>query len=124
VEDLPGHLEQQHGAQVGEIEARPSIYLTPDPRPTFTQPVPTPRDPMGVPDSLRTSLGDRYLLEGELGQGGMATVYLAEDLKHRRKSDGDAGDRVFAVAVPPGEASGALTCVSLGRVGHPDDPCH
>ena len=34
---------------------------------------------------LTASLADRYLLERELGQGGMATVYLAEDLKHRRK---------------------------------------
>jgi serine/threonine-protein kinase len=36
-------------------------------------------------DRLATSLADRYRLERELGQGGMATVYLAADLKHDRK---------------------------------------
>jgi TolB-like protein/Tfp pilus assembly protein PilF/tRNA A-37 threonylcarbamoyl transferase component Bud32 len=30
-------------------------------------------------------LGAHYAVERELGRGGMATVYLAEDLKHRRK---------------------------------------
>ena len=34
---------------------------------------------------LSTALADRYRVERELGAGGMATVYLAEDLKHRRK---------------------------------------
>jgi serine/threonine-protein kinase len=34
---------------------------------------------------LTAALADRYLLERELGQGGMATVYLAQDLKHDRK---------------------------------------
>ena len=33
---------------------------------------------------LRTALADRYTLERELGCGGMATVYLARDLRHKR----------------------------------------
>ncbi|PKL94149.1 MAG: hypothetical protein CVV20_00005, partial [Gemmatimonadetes bacterium HGW-Gemmatimonadetes-1] len=36
-------------------------------------------------DRLAAALSDRYLIERELGAGGMATVYLAEDLKHHRK---------------------------------------
>jgi len=36
-------------------------------------------------DRLKTALADRYAIERELGAGGMATVYLAEDLKHHRK---------------------------------------
>jgi eukaryotic-like serine/threonine-protein kinase len=37
------------------------------------------------PDRLAAALADRYRIERELGAGGMATVYLAEDLKHRRR---------------------------------------
>jgi serine/threonine-protein kinase len=34
---------------------------------------------------LETALSDRYEVERELGQGGMATVYLAKDLRHDRR---------------------------------------
>ncbi len=33
---------------------------------------------------LRTALASTYLIEREVGQGGMAVVYLAQDLRHRR----------------------------------------
>ena len=36
-------------------------------------------------DLLKAALANHYAIERELGSGGMATVYLAEDLKHNRK---------------------------------------
>ncbi len=36
-------------------------------------------------DHLRSALAERYRIEREVGHGGMATVYLAEDLKHGRQ---------------------------------------
>ena len=38
---------------------------------------------MSLFDRLRDTLSDRYRIERELGRGGMATVYLATDLKHQ-----------------------------------------
>lgn len=41
-----------------------------------------------MPDTvtrLNAALEGRYTIEGELGEGGMATVYLADDVKHQRK---------------------------------------
>ncbi len=34
---------------------------------------------------LNAALEGRYTIERELGEGGVATVYLADDLKHERK---------------------------------------
>ena len=36
-------------------------------------------------ERLNAALQDRYAVERELGQGGMATVFLAEDVRHKRK---------------------------------------
>ena len=56
--------------------------------------------PMVAPLELAESLSDRYRFEGELGQGGMATVYLAHDLEH---------DRAVAIKVLRPELASAKT---------------
>jgi serine/threonine protein kinase/tetratricopeptide (TPR) repeat protein len=40
---------------------------------------------MELRDRLRSALADRYGVDREVGRGGMATVYLAQDLKHGRQ---------------------------------------
>ena len=36
-------------------------------------------------EELREALREQYAVESEVGRGGMATVFLAEDLKHGRR---------------------------------------
>ena len=35
-------------------------------------------------ERLKAALADRYSVQSEIGRGGMAAVFLAEDLKHHR----------------------------------------
>ncbi|HTL91350.1 MAG TPA: serine/threonine-protein kinase, partial [Steroidobacteraceae bacterium] len=37
-----------------------------------------------VLDRLTTALGERYVIDRQIGEGGMATVYRAKDIKHER----------------------------------------
>ncbi|MEO8578325.1 MAG: protein kinase, partial [Gemmatimonadales bacterium] len=43
-----------------------------------------PANPTSFPEPLAAAIHDRYRIEREIGRGGMATVFLAQDLKHRR----------------------------------------
>ena len=61
-------------------------------------------------DRLAAALADRYRIEREVGAGGMATVYLAQDLKHNR-------DVALKVLRP--ELAAALGCERLVGQGFP-----
>jgi eukaryotic-like serine/threonine-protein kinase len=59
-----------------------------------------------IPERVAAALGDRYTLERELGRGGMATVYLARDLRY---------DRPVAVKVLSPELTGGITATRFLR---------
>ncbi len=69
-----------------------------------------------IADRLRAALAGRYTVERELGRGGMATVYLARDIRH---------DRAVAVKVLEGDVAHAaaerflLEIRTAARLTHP-----
>ena len=60
--------------------------------------------------SFQAAVVDRYLLDEEVGQGGMGTVYLARDVKH--------GRRVAIKVVSPEAVSGVGTAQFLKEIQH------
>jgi hypothetical protein len=68
-------------------------------------------------DRLSLALSDRYRIERELGAGGMATVYLAQDLKHDRRvaiSDESGTNEVYVRPFPNVDSAGFAISVAGG----------
>ena len=68
-------------------------------------------------DRLKTAFSDRYALEEEIGAGGMATVYRAEDLKHGCKVAVKVLRPELAAAVGPERFLREITLTA--RLDHP-----
>ncbi|MDH3224386.1 MAG: serine/threonine protein kinase, partial [Gemmatimonadota bacterium] len=69
-------------------------------------------------DRLRTALADRYLVEREIDSGGMATVYAAQDRKHKRRVAIKLLNPELAVAV--GGERFLREIVTTARLRHPN----
>jgi serine/threonine-protein kinase len=68
-------------------------------------------------DRLEAALAGRYVIERELGRGGMATVYLAQDLRHERPVALKVLERELAVSLG---AERFLREIRIAaRLGHP-----
>jgi tetratricopeptide (TPR) repeat protein len=74
-------------------------WPSPSPPCTFPLTLPKDRSLSDVPASLRDALRDRYTVERELGRGGMASVWLAHDLRL---------ERAVAIKVLHPELAGAI----------------
>jgi len=68
-----------------------------------------------VVDTLRRALADRYAIERELGAGSMATVYLAQDLRHHRS----IALKVLRPSSPPRSVRSGCSARSGWRGGSP-----
>ena len=65
-------------------------------------------------DRLQRAVGDRYRIDHAIGEGGMATVFLAEDLKHGRKVAG--GTQVLRPRYAPGEFAARFEVIEAARI--------
>ena len=70
-----------------------------------------------VLDRLQQALAGRYRIERELGRGGMATVFLAEDLKHHRRVAVKVLDPEVAAAI--GSERFVREIETVARLTHP-----
>src|SRR4029453_18992948 len=65
---------------------------------------------------LGAAISDRYVIERELGHGGMATVYVARDLRHDR----EVAIKVLEAHVAPSGAERFLREIQIAaRLTHP-----
>jgi serine/threonine protein kinase len=67
---------------------------------------------------LESAIGTRYLIERELGRGGMATVYLARDRKHDRRVAVKVLDPELASAIGPARFLQEIQIAA--RLAHPN----
>ncbi len=79
-------LTQACGADVALRQEVESLLAADQGATGFLEPpgVPAPL-PSEFETALRAALSGRYLIDRELGRGGMATVYLADDVRHHRQ---------------------------------------
>ena len=68
-------------------------------------------------EDLRLSLADRYAIERELGRGGMATVYLARDVRHDRPVALKVLHPELAATLGPERFQRASLGLQMGPVG-------
>jgi serine/threonine-protein kinase len=87
--ERPAFLKEACGADAALRHEVESLLAAAEDTAGFLEPPPAAVAPAEGDGSelaarLAAALADRYALERELGRGGMATVYLAQDLKHGR----------------------------------------
>ncbi|MDB4958601.1 MAG: hypothetical protein JWO36_6170 [Myxococcales bacterium] len=101
--DSCAHCRQLVGALAGTLAGRKSLAAGSSPSTTEDRPL-----------ALHSSVNDRYLIDSELGRGGMGTVYLARDLTL---------DRDVALKVHrPGSGNDRLhrEAIAMAKLAHPN----